>query len=257
MGDRVIAWSWNAVLILMIGVGTLTALAVIGLVAVVSANTFLPIVKDWFDIRDWAAFSGLATAAGAIATFTAAYVALCLGRSEARKKRESGMREAKLLELAAQEDLKALLPLVARIAVLIRGMDLHEQQYVPKERKGEVLDEIKGVVTRIELPSAEKMLDKATYLNGEKQVALIKIYSSIPALCRRVQKLKELDELTKVNSAKKVDGGLQIRSDIGRIAYYAKNFLPDQSRYYWRSLVYWGSNYDPEEESFHDHPVRR
>ncbi len=88
MGDRVIAWSWNAVLILMIGTGVFAVLFLLFLAFIVSEYAFFSIIKGWFDTTGWAAFSALATAIAALSSLGTCFIALLALRSWKTQERE-------------------------------------------------------------------------------------------------------------------------------------------------------------------------
>lgn len=204
-------------------------------------------------VSEWPWMESPWSAASAVATAVAALVALWLGRINIASEETKEKNNASVMKICIEEDLKEMLVLLGRIAVIVR---MAETAQIPEKDHAALLGAFKDAADRIEMPSASKMIDKASFLEVEQREAYLKIHTGLPHLKRRCDKLPDLNRFG-LDAAKYFDSGLQIKDDIKKISHFSKVFLSDQKKYYWRSLKFWSDAYDSGGRSFHDHPLDR
>ena len=219
---------------------TLLSLATIllPLVFIATISLLIP-VDERTSNRLWQAIAATATA-GATA------IALYLGLNGQRQRGKDRHEDAALLEIIISEDLKGLLPLLGRIAHICTA-----SRSTPSEQEGskKLILELKDAAQRMEMPTYKEAFALTKMLPSDKKTAILKIYTSLPSLKRRCEKISNIDQLG-ARLGNCIDSGLAIHADIKRISHYAKIFLPDQSKYYWRYLKIWSDAYDTEEKKF-------
>lgn len=214
----------------------------------------LPIVLiaaiSFFILSDEKTSNVLWQAIAATATAGAATVALYLGLKEQRDRGKERQEDAFLIEAIICEDLKGLLPLLGRISQICKAAPQYTSDPEGSEK---LMLELKDAAQRMEMPAYKEAFALTRTLDSDKKMAVLKIYASLPGLKRRCEKIRNIDQLVN-DLGNYIDSGLEIFADIERISYYAKIFLPDQRKHYWRYLKVWSDSYDPDEKSFHDQP---
>lgn len=149
-------WLLRSLLISMIVIGGVTTLIIVALVLFGGIDAFSLISKEWFSPIDWTAFSGVATALGAlgailaaVATFTAAYIALLLGGKEAQWKMEERRRSKVAVEFYAVNIVPSLLINLEKFEDLrVRLSDVDSSRY---ESDLYCLNELIGFLKGIDL----------------------------------------------------------------------------------------------------------
>lgn len=223
----------------------IASFAIVFLLLTIAAPVFL-LIQMHIDLEMSAL---LWQAVAAIATSAACVIALYLGLQEQMHRRKEQQEENDLLTIIISEDLKGLLPVLGHMAQIYSVLRSAEQSFnIVKFQSCASM--LKDAAQRIEMPSYKEAFALTSKLCDEKKLAVLHIYTSLPRLKRRSLKLKP--EHLGAKSGNYPDSALAIKDDISKIAFYAKVFLPDQSKHYWRCLKSYANEYTPEEKSFHD-----